>query len=476
MTSVTGRTPVTAEQGDKRHSLVLTAIVFFTLLIGLDSSIVNVALPKLQEPLGFSTTGLSWVLNAYTLAFGGLLLLGGRLGDILGRRRVYVAGILLFTLASLLAGLAQSDWWLVAARSGQGVGAALAAPSSMALIMTNFEGVARARAIAWFSAMMLAGGSLGLVVGGLVTEWISWRWVLLVNVPLGLISAFLAGRYIQQPPRQPGRFDIPGAATATLGMVALVYAFLSAPSRGWGDVVTLTSFALAVVLLAAFVAIETRAAQPIAPLYVLTSGGRVWLFTIMAFITAASFSVIFLLTQFNQEVLGFSPLAAGCAILPMTVAQFGFVKLVPQLMPKVGAMRLLVAGAIASTAGLLWLSMLSADSDFLSGELVPLALIGLGGGLVFPALNMTIMSGVAPTEAGATSGLLQTTQWLGGTLGLAIFVTVLGSVSGDSASGAQLADGVSAGFLAAMISASCGLLLAIGFTLSRRARKEPAAA
>lgn len=468
-TSAAAQAPVDTGGRDTRPGLALAAIVSFTLLIGLDSSIVNVALPILQEPLGFSTTGLSWVLNAYTLTFGGLLLLGGRLGDVLGRRRVYVAGILVFTVSSLLAGLAMDDWWLIAARGGQGVGAALAAPGSMALIMTNFEGQARTRAIALFSATMLAGGSLGLVAGGVVTEWISWRWVLLVNVPLGVISVLLAMRFIKQPERNTGRFDVFGALTATVGMGSLVYAFLRVASHGWGDPVTLTAFGLAVVLLAAFVVLELRTEQPVVPLYLFTSGERAGLFGITMAVTAAMFSVIFLLTQFNQEVRDMSPFQAGLAILPMAIGQFSFVKLVPKLLPKLGPKVLLIGGAASITLGMAWLTQLSADSGYMSAVFGPLVLIGMGGGVAFPVLNVTIMSGVAPKESGATSGLLQTTQWLGGTLGLAIFVTVLGVVSNGATTGTQLADGIAAAFVAAAIAAAIGLLLAV----TVMARKSP---
>ena len=450
----------------ERPGLALAAIVSFTLLIGLDSSIVNVALPEIREPMGFTTGGLSWVLNAYTLAFGGLLLLGGRFGDVLGRRDVYVAGIAVFTAASLLAGLARNAEWLIAARGLQGAGAALAAPGSMALIMTNFDGAARMRAIAWFSSTMLAGGVLGLVLGGIVTEWVSWRWVLLVNVPLGAGGAILALRFVKQPPRRAGRFDVPGALTAAVGMTAVVHGFLRASSHGWSDGLTLGSLAAGSLLLLLFPVIESRAPQPVVPLR-LFGGGRSGLFLITMSVTAAMFSVMFLVTLFNQSVRGYSPFEAGCAILPMALAQVAFVKLAPKLLPRLGAPPLLVLGTAAVLAGMAWLTALSADSGYLSGVAGPLVLVGLGAGLVFPVLNITLLTGISPADSGTASGLLQTTQWLGGTIGLAVFAAVLELAAPGATGGEPLAHGIARAFLAAAVSAGLGLLLAAGLLAGR---------
>jgi len=236
------------------------------LMVILDATVVNVALPHIQAGLHFSATSLSWVMNGYTLTFGGLLLLGGRAGDILGRRRMFLVGITIFTLASLAGGLAPNAGVLLAARAVQGVGGALASPAVLALVVSGFaEGRERIRALAIYSGVVMAGGSLGLVLGGLITQWVSWRWVLFVNVPIGLVVAVLAPRFVAETPRQPGRFDLPGAVASTGGVATLVYGFIRAASDGWGDHVAVAAFAAAVVLLGAFVGIEARAAQPITP-------------------------------------------------------------------------------------------------------------------------------------------------------------------------------------------------------------------
>src|SRR5918999_3024013 len=271
---VAARPPGSARRG-YRPALALTIIAASQLMVILDATIVNIALPQVQQALGFSTTDLSWVLNAYTLTFGGLLLLGGRAGDILGRRRMFIAGILVFTLASFLGGLATSSGWLLAARALQGVGGAITAPTALALITTNFaEGGERNRAFGVFSAVAVSGGAIGLLAGGMLTSWLSWRWVLFVNVPIGLLLAALAPRYLTESERQPSRFDLGGALTSTAGMTALVYGFIRAAQEGWSSPATLGSFAAAVVLLAVFFSVETRTRQPITPLHLFADPDR----------------------------------------------------------------------------------------------------------------------------------------------------------------------------------------------------------
>src|SRR5919199_2299842 len=271
---VTSRDPLAAPRGH-HPGLALAIIAASQLMVVLDATIVNIALPQMQQALHFSTTSLSWVLNAYTLTFGGLLLLGGRAGDILGRRRVFITGILLFSLASLLGGFATSSAWLLAARALQGVGGAIASPTALALITTNFaEGPERNRAFGVFAAVSGSGAAVGLLAGGMLTSWLSWRWVLFVNVPIGVLIALLAPLYINESERHPGRFDLAGAFTSTTGMLALVYGFIRAAQQGWSDNLTIGSFVAAVVLLAAFVAIERRTRQPITPLHMFTDRNR----------------------------------------------------------------------------------------------------------------------------------------------------------------------------------------------------------
>src|SRR3984885_537257 len=289
-----------------RAGVALAIMLSAQLMIILDATVVNSALPHIQTSLRFSATSLSWVMNGYTLTFGGLLLLGGRAGDILGRRRMFLVGITVFTLASLAGGLAPNASVLLAARAVQGVGGALASPAVLALVVSGFaEGRERIRALAIYSAVVTGGGSLGLVLGGLITPWASWRWVLFVNVPIGIAVTVLTPRFVTETPRQPGRFDLPGAVTSTAGVAALVYAFIRAASDGWGDRVALGSFAVAAALLAAFVLSETRGPQPITPLRLFADRARSGSFAARLLVVAGMFGMFFFLTQFLQDVLGF---------------------------------------------------------------------------------------------------------------------------------------------------------------------------
>src|SRR6266851_3356490 len=326
-------------------AVVLAIVLTCQLMLILDVSVVITALPKIQSTLGFSPAGLSWVQNAYTLAFGGLLLLGARAGDILGRRRVFVAGIALFTAASLLGGLAQSELWLLAARTVQGIGAAIAAPSTLALLTLTFrEGRERTRALSLYSAVSGGGGSVGLVLGGMLTTWASWRWGLLINVPIGIALIVLAPRYLPETERRTGRFDLTGAATSTLGMTALVYGFVRAAADGWSNRGTVGSFAAAALLLAAFVLTERRAEQPITPLRLFASRERSGAYAARILVIGGVFGMFFFLTQFFQDVKHYSALQAGLAFLPQTVVLFAMLLVVPRIVARVGSTWLLGGG------------------------------------------------------------------------------------------------------------------------------------
>jgi EmrB/QacA subfamily drug resistance transporter len=411
-------------------SIALAVIVTCQLMLILDTTIVNIALPNIQDGLRFSDTGLSWVLNAYTLAFGGLLLLGGRAGDILGRRRLFTVGILLFSAASLTGGFATSATWLVASRAVQGVGAAIAAPSALSLITTTFqEGPPRTRALSIFSSVSAVGASIGLIAGGMLTSWVSWRWVLFVNVPIGITIAILAPIFIQETQRRAGHFDVIGAITSTVGMVSLVYGFIRAASSGWGDDLTLLSFGVAIVLLSYFISVEYRARQPILPLRLFAVRNRSFAYLNMLIVPAAMYGMFFFLTQFVQDVLDFSPVKAGFAFLPLSFTIFAVSRVVPRLLPRFGPKPLLVTGATLITFAMLWLTNISETSNFVPGLLGPMLLFGLGGGLTFTPLSVVILSGVQREDSGAASGLLQTMQQVGGTLGIAILVTRFGAVS-----------------------------------------------
>jgi EmrB/QacA subfamily drug resistance transporter len=414
--------------------LALAVIAASQLMVVLDATIVNIALPHIREALHFSTTSLSWVLNAYTLTFGGLLLLGGRAGDILGRRRVFISGILLFTLASLLGGLATSSGWLLAARALQGVGAAIASPTALALITTNFkEGPERNRAFGVFAAVSGSGAAIGLIAGGMLTSWLSWRWVLFVNVPIGILLAMLAPLYITESERQPGRFDISGALTSTAGMAALVYGFIRAAQEGWRDTWTVGSFAAAAVLLAGFYLIERRTRQPITPLHMFRDRNRAGSYGIMLALAAALFGMFFFLTLFVQDVLGYSPLRAGFAFLPVTAALVFTAQFAARTLPRLGPKPLMTAGAVLAVIGLAWVSQISVSSGYVDGILGPMLVFGLGMGLLFVPLTIVAVSGVAPHESGAASSLLNVMQQVGGALGLSILVTVFGTASRNEA-------------------------------------------
>jgi EmrB/QacA subfamily drug resistance transporter len=448
---------------------ILGIILATYLMIVLDVSVVIAALPKIQSSLHFSATSLSWVQSAYTLSFGGLLLLGARAGDILGRRRMLVAGIVLFTLASLAGGLAPSAAWLLGARAVQGIGAAIAAPSTLALLTTTFrEGRERTRAIAYYSAVAGGGGSVGLVLGGMLTDWISWRWGLFVNVPLGLAIVLLAPRFLPETERRGGRFDVTGALTSTIGMTALVYGFVRAASNGWLDRFTLASFAAGAFLLAAFVVTEKRAEQPITPLHLFASRQRSGAYIARVLVTGGMFSSFFFMTQYLQGVDGYSALQAGLAFLPMTAVMFAMGRVVPSLVRRFGNTPVLIAGLTLAVLGLAWLSRLTAGTGYFPHIAVPLAILGIGIGIAFAPLTTAGIAGVAAGDAGAASGLLNVSQQLGGSLGLGILITLFAAAEGGPASSArqQLAHAISVSLTGSVV--FLALALAVVVALVRR--------
>ncbi|MER8043738.1 MFS transporter [Streptomyces sp. NPDC094032] len=425
---------VAPKKGGDGKGIALFVIASCQLMVVLDITIVNIALPHIQSALGFSTTSLSWVVNAYTLTFGGLLLLGGRAGDILGRRRVFIFGVLLFGLASLLGGFAQAEWQLLAARALQGVGGAIASPTSLSLITTTFdEGPERNRAFGVFAGVSAAGGAIGLLAGGVLVEWLNWRWVFFVNVPIALLIAFLTPRHVKESERHPGHFDIAGALTSTLGMVALVYGFIRAAQQGWRDPYTLASFGTAVVLLVAFVFVERRSRQPITPLHMFADRNRSGTYGIMLCLAAAIFGMFFFLTLFVQNVLGFSPLQAGLAFLPVSAVIAVLAGITSQLLPRFGPKPFMVVGSLCLAAGLSWLTRTNVDSTYAGSILGPMLVLSAGMGMMFVSLTLMALSNVAPFEAGAASGLLNATQQVGGSLGLSILVTVFGTASRNEA-------------------------------------------
>ena len=419
--------------GISTTGLVLALILTSQLMVVLDGTIVNIALHDIKNSLGFGSESLSWVVNAYSLTFGGLLLLGARAGDLLGRRRVFLSGLALFTAASLLGGFAQNPGELLAARAVQGVGAALASPSALALLMVMFsQGRERTRAIGLYTAVSIGGAAVGLIAGGMLSEWASWRWVFFVNVPIGIVLIALSG-VLPETDRTHGRFDIAGAVTSTLGMTGLVYGFVHAASDGWSNAETIGSFALGLVLLAAFVFTELRAESPITPLRLFADRNRSSSYVARLLLVAGMMGMFFFLTQFLRDVLGYSDLTTGFAFLPLTVMVFGSSQLSARyLVDRLGAQRLMIIGITFSTLGMLWLTQLSETSSYF--DLVgPLLVFGFGNGLAFVPLTAASLDGVAPADAGAASGLVNVMQQVGGALGLSVLVTVFGTASKNAA-------------------------------------------
>jgi EmrB/QacA subfamily drug resistance transporter len=472
-----------------RPGIALAIMLSAQLMIILDMTVVNIALPHIQASLRFSTTSLSWVLNGYTLTSGGLLLLGGRAGDILGRRRVFIAGIGLFTLASLAGGLATTGGLLLAARALQGVGGALASPAVLALIVTSFpEGRERTRALGIYMGVVTGGSSLGLVLGGVITEWLSWRWVLFINVPIGLAVVAVAPRFVAETPRLPGRFDLAGALTATAGVTALVYGFIRAAASGWGDQLALASFGAAAAVLALFVLTETRARQPITPMRLFADVSRAGSFIARLLLIAGMFGMFYFITEFLQKIMGFSPLRAGVAFLPMTFALFAVSRLAPRLMPKLGAKPLMIAGMLPVIVAMGWLWRVTPATGYWPGIFGPMLLVGLGMGLVFVPLTTASLAGVPAADSGAASGLVNMLQLAGGSLGLGVLVSVFGTASRRAASHplagltplAQsqhaLTHGIGTAFGFAALLDVCSLLVILVMIRARRLTPAPAPA
>ena len=439
----------------QKPAVLLAVILTAQMMVVLDATIVNVALPHIQRSLHLSGTGLSWVLNAYVLTFGGLLLLGARAGDLVGRRSTFLAGIGLFSLSSLVGGLATTGWELLAARAVQGVGGALAAPAALALLTTIFpEGPARVRAIGLFTTVSAAGGATGLVAGGLLTEWASWRWVMFVNVPIGLAVLAIGGAVLTETARRRGHLDLAGAITSTLGMTGLVLGLVEAGSNGWASVDTLLPLVAGVVLMALFIRVETTATEPILPLRLLASPIRSGANAARGLVYAGMYGMVFFLTQFLQEIQGHSSLITGVGFLPTPTSVFISSQITSRwLIGRVHAKVLMLAGSGLAATGLLVATQLKADTSY-PQVLVTLVLIGMGMGVSFVSLTTAGLHEVAPADAGAASGLINVMQQVGAALGLAVLVTVFDSVTKGgfaTATRAALVHGIDVTFLAGAI-------------------------
>ena len=469
--------------------MALLVIATAQLMVVLDATIVNVALPRIQTALGFSDSGLEWVVNGYALALGGLLLLGGRAGDLLGRRRMFVTGLLLFSAASLAGGLATSQAWLLAARAVQGAGGAIVAPTALALIATTFpEGPSRNRAMGAYAAVGVAGGAVGLLAGGLLVTYASWRWVLFVNVPIGIAAALAALGVLPGTARQPGRFDLPGIVTGTGGVAALVYGLSNAATTPdgqshWGDAKVVAALTAGAVLLTAFAFIEARSSHALLPVRLLRSRDRLGAYLMMLGLGTTLFGVFFFLTLFVQNVWGYSPLRAGVAFLPLTAAVLASTAATTRLVPRIGARPLLLAGAAASAGGLYWLSRLTEHGTFAGGLLGPVLVTGAGLGLLFVPLSLVALARVPEADSGAASSLLNTARQVGGSIGLAVLGTVAwtavansahaqAAVSAPTARAAAYQHALAAGFdRAFLVGAGISLLMLVAAIAMIRGRR-----
>jgi EmrB/QacA subfamily drug resistance transporter len=449
--------------------VVLAIVLAAQLMAVLDASVVITALPSIHRSLGFSAAGLSWVQTAYMLPFGGLLLLGARAGDILGRRRVFMVGLVVFTLASLMAGLAQSPGWLIAARAVQGAAAAVAVPSTLIFLMMTFhEGPARLRAVGLYGAVSGAAGSVGIVLGGMLTSWLSWRWGMFINVPIGVTAVVLTPRYLPETPRDFKSFDFAGAVAGSLGMFAVVFGFVEAATAGWSAPLTVAAFAGGSFLLGALVMIEMRARHPMVPLRLFADAQRSGALVARLFLVAGMFSSFFFLTQYFQEVRGMSALGAGCAFLPMTLVMFAMSRVVPWVAPRVGPARLLISGLLLAAGAMGWLSRVGTATPYVAGIAVPLFLLGLGVGIAFITLTGRAISGVSDADAGAASGLVNVFHQVGGCLGIAVMTTVF--VSASHTNTLRAAPALDRGVCAALVASTLSLLVALAVVLATTRR------
>ncbi|MDX6579697.1 MAG: hypothetical protein QOJ47_1246 [Gaiellales bacterium] len=457
--------------------LILALVGAAQFMVVLDVSIVNVALPSIRDDLGFSIGGLQWVVNAYTITFGGLLLLGGRASDLLGRRRMFITGILVFALASLAGAFAPNAAFLVAARAAQGIGGAIVAPSTLAVLMTTFrEGPDRQRALGVWGAMTAGGGSAGAILGGILTDVLDWRWIFLVNVPVGAAIAWEARRSLAPDPQRllqvdggkRSSFDLLGALTVTSGLVVAVFAIVRTTTEGWTSLQTLGSLAVAVLLLAAFLVIESRVAtQPLVPLRIFESRLLTGANVLVLLLGGAMFAMWYFVSLYLQQVLGYSPIKAGLAFLPMTLCIAVGSMRAASIVRRFGIQRTVLAGFLLSTAGLALFSRIHAGGSYLGDVLVPSVLVSIGMGLCMVPLTTTAVAGVAHHEAGLASGLVNVSRLFGGALGLALLVAIADAHRSDLLAhrsisvAAATSDGFARGFLASSGIALAGALLVL---------------
>jgi EmrB/QacA subfamily drug resistance transporter len=444
-----------------RRWLALALLATAQFVVVLDAAIVNVALPSIGRALHFSQDDLPWVVNAYVLTFGGFLLLGGRMADLLGRRRLFMGGLVLFALASLAGGLANTEGVLVAARAVQGLGAALVSPAALSIVTTTFtEGAERNKALGVWGAVAGSGGAAGVLLGGMLTEWAGWEWVLWVNVPIGIAAAALAPSLIAESRADAAtrHFDALGAVTVTAGLTSFVYALVDANSAGWGSTQTIGLIALAAVLLTAFVAIELRSKQPLVPFGIFRSRTLTGANVTGLLIGMSLFSMFFFVSLYMQQVLGYDALKAGFSYLPLALMIIVSAGLASTLATRFGFKPVLVAGMLLIAGGLVWFSQVSVGGGYLSDVLGPSLVAAAGLGFAFVPVTIAAVTGVSDSESGLASGLINTSQQVGGALGLAILAAVANSQG--SVSPVDLTEGFRHAFLVGSGFAVMGAVLA----------------
>jgi len=465
---------------------VLVIVGLAQFMVVLDATVVNVALPSIQRGLHFTTGGLQWVVNAYALCFGGFLLLGGRAGDLFGRRRLFVLGVIVFSIASLLNGLAGSAAQLVAGRGLQGLGGALVSPAALSVLTTTFEeGRRRARALGVWSAVAVGGGAVGLLLGGVLTQLASWQWVFFVNVPVGAGTLLLALRFVPESRASgpAGRLDAAGAVAVTAGLMVLVYAIVNAQSAGWTSASTLGLGALALALLAAFLLLETRQRHPLVRLGIFRMRSLTGANTVMLLVAAGMFAMFFFASIYVQEILGYSPLHAGLAFLPMTAMIMLGAGLAQGLIQRIGVRTVAIIGMALAGVGLLLLTGLPVDGSYVGNLLPGLLVMSLGMGLTFVPVTLMATTNVSERDAGLASGLLNTAQQVGGALGLAVLSTLAakataGTLADTGRAAASLAfrasalvDGFHVAFLAGAGMFAAGVLALATVVRSRDVRR-----
>ncbi len=443
---------------NKGLALLLLACAQFVVV--LDASIVNVALPSIGKDLKIDNDSLSWVINAYTLVFGGFLLLGGRLADLVGRKRLFMIGLVLFGFASLLGGLASNEGQLIAARALQGLGGALLSPAALSILTNTFrEGSERNRALGVWGAVAGMGGAAGTLLGGVLTDSLGWEWVLFVNTPVTLLVAFGAFRVLEESKDAVERLDIGGAVTITAGLSILVYALVDAPKQGWGSTRTIVLIIVALALIAGFVALERRIKHPLVPFGIFRNRTLTGANITAIFITMSLFSMFYFITLYLQQVLHYSPMKAGLAYIPLTVSIILAAGIASALTTKIGFKPVLSGGLVLVALGLVWFSQVSPDGTYVKDVVFPSVLAGLGLGFSFVPVTIASVTGVEPEEAGLASGLINTSQQVGGALGLAILVAIANSVTDGARDPGALTDGFQSAFLVGAGFAIVGAIL-----------------